>query len=117
MYVTITRKIISLYDVVFYESFSSALEYTSQPYLEAMSMLPSVTYTPCTTSSREHTGDIITFTQFEKGNISTKTRNNTESGDESDDDSIMPPLLSREEMDVMDYRYESDNNIISTEML
>ena len=38
VYVTCTRKIISSYDVVFYESFSSTLAYTSQPYAEAMDM-------------------------------------------------------------------------------
>ena len=32
VYVPSTRKIISSYDVFFDESFSSALEYTSQPY-------------------------------------------------------------------------------------
>ena len=94
LYVPRTRKIISSYDVVFDEIFSSAIAYTSQPYSEAMAVRPAVTYTPCTTSSREKTGDIITFTQFEEGNILTKTRNNAESGDESDDESIMPPLLS-----------------------
>ena len=31
-YVTSTRKVISSYDVVFDESFSSALSYTSRPY-------------------------------------------------------------------------------------
>ena len=41
-----------------------------------MAMRPSVTYTPCDTSSREQTGDIITFTHFEEGNILTKTSNN-----------------------------------------
>ena len=69
MYLPSTRKIISSYDVVFDESFSSALSYTSQPYSEAMVMRPDVTYTPCATSSREQTGDIITFAQFEEGNI------------------------------------------------
>ena len=64
MYVPSTRKIISSYDVVFDEIFSSALEYTSQPYSEAMVMFPAVTYTPCATSSRGGNGDIITFTQF-----------------------------------------------------
>ena len=54
----------SSYDVVFDESVSSALSYTSQPYSEAMSMCPSVTYTSCVKSSREQTGNIITFTQF-----------------------------------------------------
>ena len=62
VYVPSTRKIISSYDVVFDESFSSALAYMSQPYSEAMAMRPAVTYTPYGTSSREQTGDIITFT-------------------------------------------------------
>ena len=47
-------------------------------------MRPAVTYTPYGTSSRKQTGDIIKFTQFEEGNIWTETRNNAESGDESD---------------------------------
>ena len=53
-------------------------------------MRPAVTYTPCATSSREQTGNIITFTHFEEVNILTKTSNDVERGD---DDSIMPPLL------------------------
>ena len=69
VYVPSTRKIISSYDVVFDESFSSALSYTSQPYSEAMAMRTAVTYTPCAKSSREKTGYIITFAQFEEGNI------------------------------------------------
>ena len=44
------------------------------------------------------TGNIITFTQFEMGNLLSETREDSESnekcGDESDDNSIMPPLLS-----------------------
>ena len=75
MYVPRTRKIISSYNVVFDESFSSALAYTSQPYSEEMVMRPEVTYTPRASSSRVKTGDIITFAQFEKGNILTKTHN------------------------------------------
>ena len=67
-----TRKIISSYDAVFDESFSFALAYTSQPSSEAMMMRLAVTYTPCATSSREQTGDIITFTQFEEGMHSLK---------------------------------------------
>ena len=47
-------------------SFSSALAYTSRPYSEAMGMCLSVTYTPCATSSREQTVDIITFAQFDR---------------------------------------------------
>ena len=62
VYILSTRRIISSYDVVFDESFSSALAYMSEPYLEAMAVHPSVMYTPCATSSREQTGDIITIT-------------------------------------------------------
>ena len=64
VYVPSTRKVILSYDVVFDESFSSALSYTSQPYSEAMAMRPTVTYTPYATSSKEKTGDVITFAQF-----------------------------------------------------
>ena len=64
--------------------FSSTFSYTSGPYSEAMAMRPAVTYTPYATSSKEQTGDVITFTQFEEGNILTDTCNNAESGDESD---------------------------------
>ena len=108
---------ISTYDVVFDEIFSSALAYTSRPYSEAIAMRPSVTYIPCATSSRERTDDIITFAQFEEVDILSKTRNNSESGEKSDDDSIMPPLLSKEEMGAMDYIDESDHDPMSTKML
>ena len=86
MYVPSTRNIIFSYDVVFDENFSSALAYMSQPYSESMAMLPAVTYTPCDISLRGKTGDIITFAQFEEGNLSAKTRYGAESSDESDDD-------------------------------
>ena len=85
----------SSYDVIFYDFFSSALVYTSQPYSEAMDMRLYVTYTPCTTYSREHTGDIIIFDHFEEGDLLFKNRNDAESGDESDDNSIMSPLISK----------------------
>ena len=88
MYVPSTRKIISSYDVVFDKSFSSALAYTSRPYSEAMAMRPEVTYTPYATSLKEQTGDVITFSQFEEGDILTETRNDTESGDKSDSDHL-----------------------------
>ena len=52
VYVPSTRKIISSYDVVFDESVSSALAYTSRPYSEAMAMHLAVTYTPYSTSSK-----------------------------------------------------------------
>ena len=47
-------------------------------------MRPSVTYTPCATSSREQTGDIITFTQFEEGNLLSETSNDAESSEKYD---------------------------------
>ena len=52
VYVLSTRKIIFSYDVVFDESFSSTVAYTSQPYSEAMAMRPTVSYTHCYTSLR-----------------------------------------------------------------
>ena len=66
-YVPHKRNIISSYDVVFDESFSSALAYTSQPYAEAVDMRPYVSYIPYDTSSKEQSGNIIIFTQFEEG--------------------------------------------------
>ena len=51
VYVPITRKIIYSHDVVFDESVSSTLEYTSQPYAEEMAVCPSVSYIPCAISS------------------------------------------------------------------
>ena len=41
-----------------------------------MAVYPSVTYTPCATSLREQTGDIITFAQFEEGDLLYETCNN-----------------------------------------
>ena len=57
------------------------------------------------------------FTQFEEGGLLSETRNNSESGDESYDNSIMPPLPIKEEMDVMDSGNESDHDPTSTEKL
>ena len=114
MYVPSTRKIISSYDVVFDESFSSALSYTSQPYSEEMAMRPTVTYTPYTTSSKEQTGDVIKFAQFEEGNLLTETCNDTESGDKYDSESIM---MSKQDMEKIDEKEKFDDNHISTETL
>ena len=86
VYVPSTRKVISSYNVVFDESFSSALSYTSQPYSEAMAMCLAVTYTPYGTSLKEQTDDVITFAQFEEGKILTKAHNDAESCDESDNE-------------------------------
>ena len=114
VYVSSSRKIISSYDVVFDERFSSALAYTSQPYSEAMTMRMAVTYTPYATSSKEQTGNVITCAQFEEENTLTETRKDTESGDESDNESIM---MSEQDMDAINSGYESDHDLISLEML
>ena len=79
-----------------------------------MAMHLSVTYTPCDTSSREQTGNIIMFAKFEEGDILTETRNVAESGDESDNESIM---MSKQDMDAINSGNESDHDLISTEML
>ena len=81
VYIPSTIKLISSYNFVFDENISSALSYTPRPYLEAMAMRPAVTYTSYTTSSKEQTGDVITFAQFEEGNLLTETRNDTEISD------------------------------------
>ena len=81
MYIPSPRKVISSYDVVSDESFSSALSYTSRHHSEAIAMPPTVTYIPYATSSRKQTGNVITFAKFEEGNILTETRNHTENGD------------------------------------
>ena len=112
-----SRKIIFSYDVVFGESFSSALAYTSQHYSEAMAMRLEVKYTPYDISSMEQTGNIITFSQLDEGNLLSETHNDAESGDESNDDSIVSRLLSEEDMDAMNSGDKSDHDFISTEIL
>ena len=77
----------------------------------------SMSYIPCATSSKEKTGYIITFAQFEEGNLLSDTREDAEIGDKSDDHSIMPPLLIEEEMDETDSGDGSDDETTSTEML
>ena len=114
VYVPITRKIISSYDVVFDESSSSALSYTSRPYSEAMAMCPAITYTLYATYPKEQLCDVVTFAQFEEGNILTKTRNNAVSGDKSDNKPIM---MSKQDMGAINSGDESDNYLLSTEML
>ena len=49
-------------------------------------MHPAVTYTLYATSSNEQTGDVIKVAHFEEGNMLTKTRNDAESGDKSDNE-------------------------------
>ena len=77
-------------------------------------MRPAVTYTSYATSAKEQTGDVITFTQFEDGNILTKTCHDAESGDESDNESI---IMSEQDMGAMNSGDESDHDLISTEIL
>ena len=57
------------------------LAYTPQPYSEVMSVPPSVIYTPCDTYSREKTGNIIMFAQFEEGNLLSENCDDAESGE------------------------------------
>ena len=73
-----------------------------------------MTYTPYAVSSREQTGNVIMFAQFEEGNILTKTRKDAESGNESDNESIM---MSKQDIDTINSDDESDHDLISTEML
>ena len=56
-------------------------------------MQTAVSYIPCDTSSREQAGNIITFVQFEEGGVLSETCDDSEINDESDDNSIMPPLI------------------------
>ena len=79
-----------------------------------MAMRPTVTYIPYDMSLKEQTGNVITFAQFEEENILTETRNDIESGDESDNKSIM---MSEQDMENIDSSDESDRDLISTEML
>ena len=76
-------------------------------------MLPEVTYTLYEASTKEKIGDVITFTQFEEGNILTETSNDAEISDKSDNESIM---MSEQDMDAINYGDESDHYLISTEM-
>ena len=82
-----------------------------------MAMRPAVSYMTITISSRQQTGNIITFTKFEERNLLSENRENAESGDKSDENSIMPPLISKEEIDATDSGDESDDGPLSTEML
>ena len=81
-----------------------------------MAMRPAETYILYATYSREKTGNIITFAQFEEGGLFSETCDDTECGHESDDDSTLPPLISEEKIDVMSLGYESDAEPMSTEM-
>ena len=69
IYVPSTWKIFSSHDVIFDEKVSSVFAYSSHPYSEALAIQPEVSYIPYTTSSHEQTGNIITFAEFEEGDL------------------------------------------------
>ena len=79
-----------------------------------MAMRLEVTYILYGTSSKEQTGDVIMFAQFEEGEILTKTCNDAERGDESDKESIM---MSKQDMDDIHSGDESYHDLISMEIL
>ena len=79
-----------------------------------MAMCPEVTYTPYAISSKEQTGDIITFAHFEEGNLITETHNDTECGDESNSESLM---MIEKDMENLDETDKFDDDLISTETL
>ena len=82
-----------------------------------MAMNMDVSYTPYATSLKEQTSDIITFTHLEEGGLSYETHDTAESSDESDKNSIMPPLMRKQEIDAMDSGDESEDEPMSMEML
>ena len=51
-----------------------------------MAMRSAVSYIPYAKYSKEQTGDIIKFAQFEEVNLLSETSNNTESSNKSDYD-------------------------------
>ena len=65
-------------------------------------------------NSSPQTGDVITFTQFEEGNLITETRNETESEDKFDSKSIM---MSEQDIKNIDKTENFDDDLISTETL
>ena len=79
-----------------------------------MAMRLTVTYTPYAKSSKEQTGNVITFTQFKEGNLLTETSNDTESGDEINIESIM---MREQDMKNLDEKEKFDDDLISTETL
>ena len=95
----------SSHEVVFDKKNYSALAYMSRLYLEALNMRPAVLYTPYATSSHEQTVGIITFAQFEEGNLVEKKC------DTEEDESISASIDES-------YIYnDSDGGSISTDAL
>ena len=79
-----------------------------------MAKRSSVTYTLYAASSKEQTGDVNTFTQFEEMKILTETRNDAESCDLSDNTSMM---MSKQDMENINSGDDSDHDLLSKEML
>ena len=77
-------------------------------------MRPAVTYTPYATSSKEQNGNVLTFAQFEEGDLLSETRTDTESSDEYDSESI---VMSEQDMENLDEKERFDDDHISTETL
>ena len=69
IYVPNAQKIASLHDILFDETFSSALSYASQQYSEALVMWPAVAYIKYATSSHEQTGNFLLSVHFEEGGL------------------------------------------------
>ena len=67
------------------------------------------------------TGDVITLTHFEEGNLLSETceyaKINEESDDKSDNDSTLTPLISEEEIDTISSGNEFDAERMPTDML
>ena len=59
-----------------------------------MDIRPAVSYITCAISSKEQTGDIITFTQFEEGNLLSESLHGTEINEESDDENQAQNFLT-----------------------
>ena len=76
-----------------------------------------MSYIPYATSSKDQTGDITTYAQFEEGGLLSETRDDKESGNESDEYSTFAPLNSEEEMDMMSSDDEFDAESMTTDML
>ena len=83
-----------------------------------------VSYILYAPSSRGKTGDIIITVQFkdvdllyETWNLLSEPHDDPETGNKSDDDSTLPPLINEEEIDVMASGDESDSEPMSTEIL
>ena len=82
-----------------------------------MAMRPAVSYMPYATSSGGETGNIITFAMFEENYLLYETREDMESGNESDENSNLPPLISEEEIHAMSSGDKSDSEPMYMDML